>query len=275
MRVFNNLRVATKLSISTGLTVLLLTALAGTVMYQARELDRENREAHEGSEARQYAGEVGQQVWRAYSHERGVVLAQTRETLDQEAGAQRRAIEAARAALAAARERAGAAGPVVQEALTGAETRLSELNGLAGTLVQARAALLTTRDEEFFARQPDFDHAVESAFANVQFAAEGEQREELRDTLNTYVQAVNDARLSARRYLATDDAAAVTRLRRAAAQANVHGRRFLSQAPDSMRFEAERLTSSGPSRRPRWRWPPATPRSRRCRPSASRRRATR
>ncbi len=245
MRVFNNLGVATKLSISTGLTIMLLTALAGAVMFQAHQLETANHEAREGGEARQYSVEVGQQVWRAYSHERGVVLAQTAEALDREAEAQRRAIASARAALGAARERAATAGPMVDEALSAAATRLRELEALAATLVEARAALITTRDGEFFARQPDFDHAVESANANVQFAAEGEQREELRDTLNTYVQAVNEARLSAQRYLATDDPATVTRLRRSAAQGRVHARRFVAQAPEAMRFEAERLTTAG------------------------------
>lgn len=245
MRVFNNLRVATKLSISAGMTIALLTALAAAVMFQANQLERANGEARQGSEARQYSIEVGQGVWRAYSHERGVVLAQSTPELEREAEAQRRALADAAAALSAARGRAGTAGPAVLGALSAAEARLREMEALTATLVQARAALLATRDGEFFARQPDFDHAVEAAHANVQFAAEGEQREELRDTLNTYVQAVNEARLSAQRYLATGDAGAVNRLRRAAAQSRVHGRRLVVQAPESMRFEAERLTNAG------------------------------
>ncbi|WP_206930061.1 methyl-accepting chemotaxis protein [Roseococcus thiosulfatophilus] len=245
MRLFNNLRVATKLSISAGLTITLLTALAAAVMFQAHQLERANGEARQGSEARQYSIEVGQQIWRAYSHERGVVLAQSEAELEREAEGQRRAMADASAALGAARDRAGTAGANILAALSAAEARLREMEALAASLVQARAALLATRDGEFFARQPDFDHAVEAANANVQFAAEGEQREELRDTLNTYVQAVNDARLSAQRYLATGDAGAVNRLRRAAAQSRVHGRRFASQVPESMRFEAERLTNAG------------------------------
>jgi methyl-accepting chemotaxis protein len=245
MRVFNNLAVATKLSISTGLTILLLTVLAVTVMFQANHLENANAEARRGSEARQYAVEVGQDVWRAYSHERGVVLALTSEALTREAEALRRAIVSAGGSLGSARERSATAGSMVTEALADADARLRELQALAGTLVQARAALITTRDTEFFARQPDFDHAVESANANMQFAGEGEQREEMRDTLNTYVQAVNEARLSAQRYLATDDAGAVTRLRRAAAQSRVHARRLVAMAPEGMRFEVERLTVAG------------------------------
>jgi len=245
MRLFNNLGVALKLSISTGLTVLLLTALAGTVMFQANQLEHANQQARLGNEARQSAMEVSQAVWRAYSHERGVVMAQTAAALDSEAQAQLSAMSAADASLGAALQLAGNASAEVRAGLVAAEGHLAELGTLFVTLVDAQRQLLHVQETEFFARLPDFAHAVESARSNVMFALDGEAREELRDTLNTYIQGVNEAQFSAQRYLVTDDPRAAARLRQAAAQSRVHARRLVGQSPESMRVETQRLTTTG------------------------------
>jgi methyl-accepting chemotaxis protein len=244
MRLFDNLSVARKLAASAGVTMLLLAVLAGMVLFEAHRLERAKLAAHEGTSARQSATEVSRDVQRAVTHQRGVQLAQTPAAVDEEVRAQQEALAAAAAALAAAVARSGEAGADVRATLEGAETLLAELSGSFAAMTEARRALIAARDTQFLPRLPEFDQAVEAAQANMHFALEGEAREALRDVMTTFVQAVNEARFSAQRFLATDDLAAAGRVRRAAAQSRVHARRLTSQAPAELATEMRRLSDA-------------------------------
>jgi methyl-accepting chemotaxis protein len=245
MRLFNNLGVGLKLSLSAGLTMLLLAGLVGTAVMELGQLDSANEEARRGADARSAAIETAMRMQQANSHQRGVLIAQGVRELRAEENTMLQALRDAEGSLASARELSANGPAAAREALESAVRAVQEYSAASEALIAARMEVINLRDQRFFPRIPEFDQALEAVTANLQFALEGDAREEFRDVLNTFVHAVNEVRFGTQRYLATDDPGAAQRARRSGAQMRVHARRLASQAPESLRLDVERLTNVG------------------------------
>jgi methyl-accepting chemotaxis protein len=242
MRFFRNLSVGRKLALSAGVALLLLGALVVLVTRENAKLSDQQAAERRAAEARLAAFEAGRAVLGANNALRGVLLANQADRLQADATLMGTFLADAQRTLEHARGLAAAA------AVAPLETTLREFADFNASLndsVAARRELIQRRDADFFPRFAEFDQALEAAAANLQFGVEADARDELRDVMNTYVQAVNEVRLSLQRYLATDEAAAATRARRAAAQSRVHGRRLAAAAPASVRPDMERLATTG------------------------------
>lgn len=242
MRFFRNLSVGRKLALSAGVTLLLLGVLVALVTREGGLLAEQQAAERRAAAARVAAYEGGRLLMEANNAQRGVLLANQPDRLGAEAADVTAHMAGFERALAVARQHAGAA---VQAPL---EATLREFEGFRTAVhetVAARLELVRRRDADFFPRFAEFDQGLEAANANLQFGVEGDTRDELRDVMNTFVQAINEVRLSLQRYLATDDPASVTRARRAAAQGRVHARRLTAAAPSAVRPDMERLAASG------------------------------
>ncbi|MCX8132603.1 MAG: methyl-accepting chemotaxis protein [Roseococcus sp.] len=245
MRVFNNLRVGLKLSLSAGLTMLLLAGLVGLAVLELGQLDRANDEARRGADARGAALEAAMRMQQATSHQRGVLLAQSPRQLRSEEDLMVQALRGAEGSVIRALELSAGGPAAALQALEEAARAIGEYSSASEAVVAARAEVINLREQRFYPRIPEFDQALEAVVANLQFALEGDAREEFRDVLTTFTHAVNEVRFGAQRYLATEDAGAAQRARRSGAQLRVHARRLASQAPESLRLDVERLTSVG------------------------------
>ncbi|MBX9751767.1 MAG: HAMP domain-containing protein [Roseococcus sp.] len=242
MRFFRDLSVGRKLAVSAGVALLLLGGLVTLVTRENAQVAAEQASERRAAEARLAALEAGRAVLGANNALRGVLLANQPERVQADAAVMEARLTETLQALERARSLAAAA------ALAPLETTIREFADFRASLadsVTARRELIQRRDADFFPRFSEFDQALEAAAANLQFGVEGDARDELRDVMNTYVQAINEVRLSLQRYFATDEPAAATRARRAAAQSRVHARRLAAAAPASVKPDMDRLTATG------------------------------
>ena len=243
MQVFRDLSVGRKLAFSAGVAVLLMGGLVALVSYESGQLDLRQEAERRAAEARMAGFDTARLVLEANNAQRGVLLANQPDRLQAEASVMDERLGGAEARLRQASElaAAGAAAPPLRQ--TG--QAFEEFRNSMIATVQARRELIQRRDQDFYPRLAEFDQALEAASANLQFGVEGDARDELRDVMNTYTQAVNEVRLSLQRYLATNDAAAAARVRGSAAQSRVHARRLTAAAPASVKPDMERLTQTG------------------------------
>ncbi|WP_431302293.1 methyl-accepting chemotaxis protein [Sediminicoccus sp. BL-A-41-H5] len=242
MRFFRNLSVGRKLALSAGVALLLLGVLIGLVTRENAMVTEQQAAERRAAAARFAAFEAGRHLMEANNAQRGALLANQPQRLAAEAALMEESLTAVTQALTRARESAAAAAIAPLETT---QRDFAEFASAVRATVEARRELIQKRDADFFPRFAEFDQALEAAAANLQFGVEGDARDELRDIMTTFVQAVNEVRLSLQRYLATDDTAAATRTRRAASQARVHARRLTSAAPDPVKADMERLTTTG------------------------------
>ena len=243
MRFFRNQSVGRKLALSAGVALLLLGMLVGLVTRGSEQVAVRQGAEREAAAARLAAFEAGRLLLDASNAQRGLLLANRPEPMEAERRIMTERLEEARGRLEVAARLANK--PTEREALAATARELEGYNAALADTATARAELIGRRDGDFYPRLAEFDQALEAATANLQFGVEGDQREELRDVMTTYVQAINEVRLSLQRYLATDDAAAAGRVRRAAAQSRVHARRLLASAPAPIKPDMERLTVTG------------------------------
>lgn len=239
MQLFRNLSVGKKLAVSSLFAVLMLGALVLMVRIEAQTAHESRAMQEAASQAQLAATEAALQIMRANVGQRGVLLAQTTAVLEAE---QRSILDAVREARRAAAEARGLATPA--EARAGLDTLLRDIDALGATFTDVtgkRTELIQIRDERLLPRLPEFDQAMEGVTANFAFALSGEALENAREVLTTYANAVNEVRLGVNRYLATADALAATRVRRATSQQRVHLRRLESAAPAEMRQDIQRM----------------------------------
>ena len=241
MRLFRNLSVGLKLAVSSACAVLMLGALVVLVSLETGTAYEAQATERAAVQAQLSAGEALQMLLQATTSQRGVLLAQEPVAIDAEhrltmegmAGATREAT----AALGLARA------PQARAALDDMLLGIAALTEVYEQVAAQRLDLVRTRDERLLPRLSEFDQAVEAVAANLSFALSGEALEAAREVLTTYTNAVNDVRLGANRYLATGDAAAATRVRRASSQQRVHQRRLASAVPESLAQDIQRMGS--------------------------------
>ena len=243
MRFFRDLSVGRKLSASGALALVLLAALVTLVTLAKGQMETQLVAERRAGEARRAAQGVEYMLLEATQAQRGVLLANLPERLQIEAGIVTDSLAQARQRLELAQQRAST--PAAAEPLEQVAREFEAFRASMAEIISARSDLITQRDRDFFPRFAEFDQALEATTANLQFTAEPEARDELRDVLGTYTQTVNEVRLSLQRYLATDDVAAAARVRRAAAQSRVHARRLAAAVPAGVRGDVERLTQAG------------------------------
>lgn len=243
MRFFRDLSVARKLALSAGVTLLLLAGLVTLVTREGAEVAAAQAAERRAAAARLAAFDAGRLLLEANNAQRGVRLANQVDHVQAETNIMQERLGQTQQALEQAR--AQAAGSPAHAPLETTLREFADYRAAMGDIVAARRELIQTRETEFFPRFTEFDQALEAATANLQFGVTGDARDELRDVMNTYVQAINEVRLSIQRYLATDDAAAASRVRRAAAQSRVHARRLVAASPDALRADMERLAATG------------------------------
>ncbi|WP_424812047.1 methyl-accepting chemotaxis protein [Roseococcus sp. YIM B11640] len=242
MRFFRDLSVGRKLAASAGVAVVLLAALVLIVSQLGSRL-REGQAAEQRAVAAQSKiRQVGGLVSEAISAERAALLTNDPQVMERETAAMSARLGSAIQGISELRATADQAAVPALEAyasgLAGLRDRLDEV-------IQARNELIARRDRDFFPRFSEFDQALESMLANLQFSANAEQRDEVRDVVNTYVASVNEVRLGIQRFLATDDSAIAARVRRAMAQGRVHARRLQSVATGELQQDGQRLTNAG------------------------------
>ena len=243
MQFFRDLSVGRKLSTSAGLAVLLLGTLVLLVTREGGQVDEQQVAERQAIAARAAADQAARYAGEAFSAQRGVRLANEPEQLQRETELMLAHLDRAAAALQTARQEATA--PAAAQPLEALAAELAAFRGGLEETAAARAELITKRDRDFFPRFSEFDQALEAAAANLQFGMSGDAREELRDVMNTYVGSVNEVRLGIQRFLATDDATAAGRVRRAAAQGRVHARRLNSAAAEAVKQDMARLSTAG------------------------------
>ncbi|NOG73062.1 methyl-accepting chemotaxis protein [Roseicella sp. DB1501] len=222
MRLFRNLSVGRKLAASVALAILLL---GGLVLIVERELttarDRQRAE-HAAIEAAAAAQSAVVQVARAAVAVRDGQLAVTAEAASQHGARMERE-------LGKAREDLGAAGtlsddPAVAEQLGLAARYLADYAASVAEQLALRVELINQRDTAFFPRSADYDQAFEAVASMVDIDVPEAEREEARQRLLTFHQAVGEVRMASQRFLATGEETQARRVRRAAAQLRVHGR---------------------------------------------------
>jgi methyl-accepting chemotaxis protein len=242
MRFFRNLSVGRKLALSAGVALLLLGGLVALVTRENAKVSAAQAAERQAAAARFAAFDASRLLMEANSAQRGVLLANQPERVQAEAALVADRLADTQRALTRAGE---AATPAARAHLDATLREFAEFRASMNETVAARRELIQKRDTDFFPRFAEFDQALEAAAANLQFGVEGDARDELRDVMNTFTQAINEVRLSLQRYLATDDPAAATRARRASAQGRVHARRLTAAAPASVRPDMERLATTG------------------------------
>ncbi|MFZ4407685.1 MAG: methyl-accepting chemotaxis protein, partial [Paracraurococcus sp.] len=129
----------------------------------------------------------------------------------------------ARLALGEARQ-AAVGEPGAAAKLEEAQAALGAYATAIATQVALRGQLIRQRDGGLFARSNDYDQAFEAVNSMVEIDVPEPQREEARQRLMVFHQALNDVRLGAQRFLAAAEESQARRVRRAAAQLRVHGR---------------------------------------------------
>ena len=229
MRVFRNLSVGKKLAVSSLFAVLMLLSLVVIVRMEAEVANETLALEEAAAQAQVAATEASLQLTRANLGQRGALLAQNSATIEAEHGAMQAAMREARRA---ASEALSLARPA--EARSGLQALLEDIDALGvsfGETVARRAELIQTRDEKLLPRLFDADQALESVGSHISFALSGEALENTREILGNFTLALNEVRLGANRYLATADATAAGRVRRAAGQQRVHLRRLEASVP--------------------------------------------
>ncbi|TCZ56296.1 methyl-accepting chemotaxis protein [Roseicella aquatilis] len=222
MRLFRDLSVGGKLAASAALAILLL---GGLVLLVTRELGAAQEQLmaeRQALEARAEAAAAALHVARAAVAMRDVLLAQAPETVDRQGIAMEREVAAARERLDAAAR--AAAEPGVTERLEAARGHLTDYAASVAEQVRLRRELIEQRDGVLFPRLTDYGQAFDAVSSLVEMDIPPEQREEARQRLMTFHQAVGDIGFGSQRHLATGEEAQVRRVRRGAAQLRVHAR---------------------------------------------------
>jgi len=243
MRFFRNLSVGRKLGLSAGVALLLLGTLVGLVTRESAQVAALQGAEREAAAARLAALDSVRLFLDANDAQRGVLLANQPEGMERERRIMTERLAEARSQIEVAARLANK--PAAREAIAATGREVQGYSASLTDIATARAEFIARRDSGFFPRFGEFDQALEAASANLQFGVEADQRDELRDVMATYVQSINEVRLSLQRYLATDDPATAARVRRAAAQSRVHARRLIAAAPGPLKPDMERLTVSG------------------------------
>jgi methyl-accepting chemotaxis protein len=215
-----DLPIAAKLTLSAGLALLLLGVLVVSVRSSSgrvEELYRQGAEdeqaARNATLARRAAFEM-QLLSQEVIHNQSVEGAKTAVT-----GV------AAQAALAreALRKAAVSTDAAMHEKLTVVEARLATFETVLSRTLELRVAMLETRDKDFFPQYRGFAKQLESVRAGL--AAEDIPYAELaplRSALEDYASAVNTARVTTLRFLATGDRSEAAALKDAAANASAN-----------------------------------------------------
>jgi methyl-accepting chemotaxis protein len=151
-----------------------------------------------------------------------VQLSQATAAVDQLAAAMQQEVGLAGDRLEAAAQ--GAADPGVTGTLDRARRELADYAASIGDQARFRRELIVQRDTGLFPRIGEYDQAFEAVSSMIEIDVPEAQREEARQRLMTFHQAVGDVRLGSQRYLATGDEVQARRVRRAAAQLRVHAR---------------------------------------------------
>lgn len=243
MRFLRDLSVGRKLAASAGVALLLLGVLVALVTQESGKAADGQTAERQAKAARAAAEDTARLVMEASNAQRGVLLSNEPERLRREAALMSDRLDRALESLERAQRLATV--PAARLALDETRTAVTSLRESMPETASARLELVARRDQNFFPRFTEFDQAVEAAAANLQFGVDADAREEMRDVMNTYVQAINEVRLSLQRYLATDDTAAASRVRRSSAQSRVHARRLVASAPDPVKPDMERLGQVG------------------------------
>ncbi|MFC7473688.1 methyl-accepting chemotaxis protein [Dankookia sp. GCM10030260] len=230
MRLFRNLSVGRKLAASAILAILLLGGLVLLVQRELAAAGDQQAAERETVQARAAAQQGALHVARAAMALRDVQLAQAADAVDRLAAAMDREIGLARERLEVAA--AAAAEPAVTERLGLARRELAEYAASIGDQARFRRDLILQRDTGFFPRVGEYDQAFEAVSSMVEIDVPEALREEARQRLMTFHQAVGDVRLGSQRYLAAGDEGQARRVRRAAAQLRVHARALAGVGAD-------------------------------------------
>ncbi|MDB5412044.1 MAG: hypothetical protein JWR10_379 [Rubritepida sp.] len=243
MRFFRDLSVGRKLAASAGVALLLLCMLVLLVTREGAQVDHEQAAERAAVTSRRAASETARDVIEANNALQGILLSNDDAVLQREVEIMRDRLTQAVGMLAVARRNTSAAAAIAP--LQAVEGELSAFRAALTDAATGRSELIVKRDRDFFPRFSEFDQALEASTANLQFGMSGDARDELRDVMNTYVSSVNEVRLGIQRFLATDDAAAAARVRRAAAQGRVHARRLIAASSEEVRQDMTRLGAAG------------------------------
>jgi methyl-accepting chemotaxis protein len=222
MRLFRNLSVGRKLAASAILAILLLGGLVLLVQRELAAAGEQQQAERQAVQARAAAQQGALHVARAAMALRDVQLSQTAEAVDRLAAEMTQQVGLAGERLQAAAQ--GAADLGVTETLDRARRELAAYAGSVGDQARFRRELILQRDTGFFPRVGEYDQAFEAVTSMVEIDVPEAQREEARQRLMTFHQAVGDIRLGSQRYLAAGDEGQARRVRRAAAQLRVHAR---------------------------------------------------
>ncbi|TDH63784.1 HAMP domain-containing protein [Dankookia rubra] len=222
MRLFRNLSVGRKLAASAILAILLLGGLVLLVQGQLAAAGAQQQAERQAVQAQAAAHEAALHVARAAMALRDVQLSQATSAVDALAARMQQEVGRAGDRLRAAAERAD--DPAVAGALDLARRELAGYAASIGDQARFRRDLIVQRDTGLFPRIGEYDQAFEAVSSMVEIDVPEAQREEARQRLMTFHQAVGDIRLGSQRYLATGDEAQARRVRRASAQLRVHAR---------------------------------------------------
>jgi methyl-accepting chemotaxis protein len=230
MRLFLNLSVGRKLGSVVVLSFLMLGGLVFFVQTSATDVSARQETLQRRSDLGDHLNEAVLASAQARTAESQLRAAQRPEDLAAAGEAGRAAADKMRQELEAALQ--SAAEPALRDAITAAMAPARDYAAALGEIAQRRAGMLEQRDERFFPRSIDYDRAYEAAAGVLEFEVRGEAGADLRARFTAYNVAMGDLRIAVQRYLATDDAQSVQRIRRATSQANVHLRGTLSQIQD-------------------------------------------
>nr|WP_282571802.1 methyl-accepting chemotaxis protein [Roseomonas acroporae] len=145
-------------------------------------------------------------------------------------------VEAARRDADAALEAAasGTAEAATRATIAEAGEAFATMAALMRELAAQRGTLIERRDGQLLQLGGEYDQAFEAASSNLEVDLRGTAGEEMRQRLLAFHGAVNELRIAVQRFLTTGDAAMARRVRRAMAQARVHGRGLANPPPPGM-----------------------------------------
>ncbi|WP_240655248.1 methyl-accepting chemotaxis protein [Rhodovarius crocodyli] len=243
MRLFSNLSVGKKLAVSSGFTMVMLGALVVMVRSDAGTAQDATQAQNRAAQAQVAAFGAVEEALNATLAQRGVLLAQSIPDVQAENDAMRQAAERARGLATRAAELAAV--PAARQALQAAVTQISALIETFEAVAERRSEVIRIRDERLLPRMPEFDQAYEALAANIGFALQGDQLDNARDVLGTYLTALTEVRVGVNLYLASGAESAAARVRRASSQQRVHIRRLESAMPESLKTDARRMGQIG------------------------------
>ncbi|MCB4824109.1 methyl-accepting chemotaxis protein [Roseicella aerolata] len=230
MRLLRDLSIGRKLAASATLAILLLGALVVLVQRELAAVQVQQAAERQAVAAAQSAQEAAFQVGRTAIALREVMLSQSVDDSGRHGAAMEQALAAARARLQAAAD--GTTDPVVAERLAEADRQLADYAASVAEQVRLRRALIELRDGQLFPRLGEYDQGFEAVASMIEIDVPAALREEARQRLLAFHQAVNDVRIGSQRYLSAAEEAQARRVRRAAAQLRVHGRALGSVAAE-------------------------------------------